>query len=48
MKSKIKYPRLYISGNTHQRVKKLAKDTGKSIKEIGNRIVIEGLKSLGY
>lgn len=39
------YPRVYVSASTHKRVAALAKKEGKSMKEIGNRLVLAGLKA---
>ena len=44
----VKFPRVYVSAATHVRVQKVAKKLGKDMKEIGNNIVIAGLKALGY
>lgn len=48
MAEKIKYPRVCVSARTHARVKRAAKKLDKDMKDIGNAIVIEGLKALGY
>jgi len=42
------YPRVYVSQKTHDRVKKIAKKNGTSMSKLGNKIVLAGLKALGY
>ena len=44
----MKYPRVYVSERTHARVAKTAKKQGKTMKQLGDKIVIAGLKALGY
>lgn len=48
MAVKIKYPRVYISAAVHARVQKIAKRLNKDMKDLGNKIVLAGLKALRY
>ncbi len=44
----MEYPRVYISVKVHARVKRAAKKEGVPMKKIGDKIVIAGLRALGY
>ena len=42
------YPRVYVSLKTHNRVKRVAKKLNTDMIKVGNKIVLAGLKVLGY
>jgi hypothetical protein len=42
------YPRLYVSDKTHARVARIAKKQKTTIKAISDKIVIAGIRILGY
>ena len=43
----VKYPQVYISPATHLKLQRIAKKQNKNLKEIGNKIVLAGIKVLG-
>jgi hypothetical protein len=43
----VKYPRVYISPAIHLKLQRIAKKQNKALKEIGNKIVLAGIKALG-
>lgn len=43
----VAYPRLYISAQTHERIRKIAKKKGVDMKSLGDKIAKAGIKALG-
>lgn len=43
----MKYPRVVVSERVHARVLKAAKKQKKTMKSLGDKIVLAGLKALG-
>jgi len=46
LSKKVKYPRIRVSNTTLIKVKRMAKKNGLTISEMGNKLVIQGIKSL--
>jgi len=46
--TKAKYPRVYVSAATHEKVRRLAIKRDKTMKDIGNEIVLAGLREWSY
>lgn len=44
----MKYPRITVSEKVHARVARVAKKQKTTIKDLGDKIVLAGLKALGY
>ena len=44
----VAYPRVYVSGIVHRKVKRAAKKEGVSMLKLGDKVVRAGLKALGY
>lgn len=44
----MKYPRIYVSEKVHAKVLRAAKKQKKSMKDMGDEIVLAGLRALGF
>ncbi len=43
----VKYPRVYVSTKTHLRIQRIALKMKKDQKDLGEKIVLAGIKALG-